>query len=101
MSPRPSLDEVLAAAEDAKRRQQDERIRQMSAEMSDEIERVRSEDWKAPADVEYAPETFREPLPLDWFLQEAIAKDAARGRLAEEPREPDSAGYTIYVEDSD
>jgi hypothetical protein len=100
MSPRPSLDEIAAAAEDAKRRQQNERIRQMTADMADEIERIRAEDWQPPFDVDavYLPEQV---APADWFLREQIAKEQARGHLAEEPKEPDSAGYTIYVEDSD
>lgn len=96
---RPSLDEIAAAAEDAKRRQQDERIRQMNADMADEIARIEAEDWKAPDDVDaYSPET---PAPADWWVREQIAKSQARGRLAEEPKEPDSAGYSIFVEDTD
>jgi hypothetical protein len=94
MSPRPSLDEIAAAAEDLKRQQQ----RQWIAQMADEVERIKAEDWKAPEDVEYVPEV---PAPADWWLREQIAKELAKGRLADEPREPDSAGYTIYVEDSD
>jgi cell division septum initiation protein DivIVA len=97
---RPSLDEIAAAAEDAKRRQQQERIRQMTADMVDELDRIKAEDWQPPFDVDavYVPEQI---VPLDWKLQEEIAKEAAKRRLSDEPREPDSAGYTIYVEDSD
>jgi hypothetical protein len=100
MSPRPSLDEIAAAAEDAKRRQQNERIRQMTADMADEIDRIKAEDWQPPFDVDaiYEPEKLE---PADWWVREQIAKSQARGHLAEEPKEPDSAGYSIFVEDTD
>ena len=66
-----SLDQIAAAAEDAKRRQQAEGIRQMVADMATEIEAIKAEDWQAASDVERTPE---QPAPLDWALQEAFAK---------------------------
>ena len=49
------LDRILADVEELKRRQQFERIQQMSAEMADEIERIKREDWKEPEDlIEFA-----------------------------------------------
>ena len=49
------LDRILADVEELKRRQQFERIQQMSAEMADEIERIKAEDWKEPEDlIEFA-----------------------------------------------
>lgn len=45
------LDRILADVEELKRRQQFERIQQMNAEMSDEIERIKREDWKEPEDL--------------------------------------------------
>lgn len=81
------LDEIAAAAEQLKRDQQ----RQNIAQMADEIERIKAEDWKPPEcangcpayqtcdhccgplgpDVEHIPE---QPAPLDWLLQEQFAK---------------------------
>jgi hypothetical protein len=90
-----SLDEIAAAAEQRKLEQQ----RQNVADMADEIERIKAEDWQPPFDEhEYRPE---ELVPADWFLREALAKELAKHKLAEEPREPDSTGYTIYIEDTD
>jgi uncharacterized Zn finger protein len=49
------LDRILADVEELKRRQQFERIQQMNAEMADEIERIKREDWKEPEDlIEFA-----------------------------------------------
>ena len=45
------LDRILADVEELKRRQQFERIQQMNAEMADEIERIKAEDWKEPEDL--------------------------------------------------
>jgi hypothetical protein len=100
MSPRPSLDEITAQADEWKRRHREEEIRQLSAEMSTEIDRIKAEDWQPPFDVDaiYEPEKLE---PADWWVREQIAKSQARGHLAEEPKEPDSAGYSIFVEDTD
>jgi hypothetical protein len=46
-----TLDEILIASEEAKRAQQRERI----AQMADEIERIKREDWKAPEGVDLMP----------------------------------------------
>ena len=94
MSPTLSLDQILAAAEQRKLEQQ----RQSVADMSDEIERIKAEDWTPPFDEhEYQPEPL---VPADWFLQEAIAKARAKQSLAEEPKSDDAqAWYT--VEDTD
>lgn len=90
-----TLDEIATAAAELKRRQQRERIRQMAAEMATEIERIKAEDWQAPPDVERVPE---ELAPADWKLVEEFRRQP---RLAEEPADDSSAGYTIYVEDTD
>lgn len=82
--PRPSLDEIAAAAEQAKRDQQAERVRQMSAEMAAEIQRIADEDWQSPDDVERIPEDV---APADWWIREQIAKSQASQGLAEEPKE--------------
>ena len=75
---RMSLDEIAAAAEQRKLEQQ----RQSVAQMADEIERIKAEDWKPPFDEhEYQPETT---VPDDWLLQEAFAKAKAKEGLSED-----------------
>lgn len=94
--PRPSLDEILIAANDLKR--WTERQKQFAADLSDEVERIKAEDWQAPPDVEYAPE---EPAPMDWALQEAFAKAKAKHGLIEEPQPDPGAWYTLSDEAAD
>jgi hypothetical protein len=90
-----SLDEIWAAGQQRKLEQQREGI----AQMADEIERKKADDWQPPFDEhEYVPEEVK---PLDWWVTEQIAKENAKHKLAEEPREPDSTGYTIYIEETD
>jgi cell division septum initiation protein DivIVA len=49
------LDRIMQDIEELKRRQQTARIQQMNAEMANEIERIKAEDWKEPEDlVEFA-----------------------------------------------
>ena len=75
---RMSLDEIAAAAEQRKLEQQ----RQSVAQMADEIERIKAEDWKPPFDEhEYVAE---QTVPDDWLLREAFAKDKAKHGLAED-----------------
>jgi hypothetical protein len=91
-----SLDQILMAAQEAKRQEQQ---REAAAQMVDEIERIKAEDWQPPIDVDacYVPENL---VPADWWLQEQIAKHKASQGLAEEPKEPETqAWYT--VEDTD
>jgi len=99
MSPPLTLDQIYTAAQEAKRQEQQ---RQSVAQMADEIEkrRIEEEDWQPPIDVDanYVPE---EVAPADWWIREQLAKELAKGRLAEEPANEDSHGYTIYVEDTD
>ena len=45
------LDRIMQDVEELKRRQQTARIQQMNAEMADEIERIKREDWKKPEDL--------------------------------------------------
>ena len=89
-----SLDEIAAAAEQRKLEQQ----RQAVADMADEIECIKAEDWQPPFDEhEYIAE---QTVPADWFIRDAIAKQKATQGLAEEPKEPETqAWYT--VEDTD
>ena len=89
-----SLDQIAAAAEQRKLEQQRETV----AQMADEIERIKAEDWQPPFDEhEYTPETT---VPADWFIRDQIAKHKASQGLAEEPKEPETqAWYT--VEDTD
>ena len=58
-----TLDEIQAAADDRKRLQQ----RASVAQMADEIERIKAEDWKAPEGVDLIP-TRETPAPADWFI---------------------------------
>ena len=90
---RMSLDQIAAAAEQRKLEQQRETV----AQMADEIERIKAEDWKPPFDEhEYTPETI---VPADWFLQEAIAKARAKQSLAEEPKDTEQpAWYNIETD---
>jgi hypothetical protein len=90
-----TLDEIAAAAAEAKRRQQQDNI----AKMADEIERIKAEDWQPPIDVDacYVPENL---VPADWWLQEQIAKHKASQGLAEEPKEPETQAW-FTVEDTD
>jgi hypothetical protein len=69
-----TLDEIAAAAEQLKRDQQ----RQQIAKMADELITIQAEDWKAPEGVEHAPDPWQ-PKPLDWLLQEQIAKAKREG----------------------
>lgn len=88
-----SLDEIAAAAEARRQEQQ----RQTVAAMSDEIGRIRAEDWQPPEDVEYVPE---QAAPADWWVREQLAKARAKGHLADEQPEPDSQPwFTIEGED--
>lgn len=98
--PRPSLDQIAAAADEAKRRQQDERVRQMTAELADEIEKLKAEDWQAPHDVDLPP-PFEQPAPADWWVREQIAKAKARGHLAEEPSEDAGSQGWFTLDETD
>ena len=73
-----SLDEIAAAAEQRKLEQQ----RQNVADMADEIQKIKDEDWQPPFDEhEYKPEAT---VPDDWLLQEAFAKAKAKEGLSED-----------------
>ena len=89
-----SLDQIAAAAEQRKLEQQRESV----AQMADEIERIKAEDWKPPFDEhEYTPEAT---VPDDWLLREAFEKARAKQSLAEEPK-ADEAQAWYTVEDTD
>lgn len=93
-----NLDQVLADARELSRqRQQRENIKQMVADMATDAEkrRIAEEDWIAPPDVERVPEQL---VPDDWKLLEEFRRQP---RLAEEAPDDSTAGYTIYVEDTD
>lgn len=94
-----SLDQIAMAAQEAKRQQQDEQIRQMAADMAAEIQKIESEDWKAPEGVDLGP-YYEQPAPADWWIREQLAKELAKSRLNDEPKD-DSTGFTIFTDDTD
>lgn len=94
--PRLSLDEILAAASDIKRRDKLD-SRALAADLAKEVEQIEAENWQAPADVDYLPE---QPAPMDWLLIEAFAKAKAKQGLAEEPQGDSGAWYTIEGDDT-
>ncbi len=92
--PRPTLDEIAAAAE-AKRQEQQ---RQQVAAMAEEIGRIKSEDWQPPEDVDYVPE---DTAPADWWVREQLAKAKAKGHLSDEQPEPDTQPWFTIENDGD
>ena len=68
--PRPTLDEIRAAADAVL---QEEAYRGKVARMADEVEAIKREDWKAPEGVDYFP-IIEKAAPLDWFIRGEIEK---------------------------
>lgn len=91
-----SLDQIAAAAAEAKRLD----VRQSVARMADELEKRRHDERPTYDITDQLPHRPEQLAPMDWLLREAIAKAKASQGLAEEPKEPEHQAY-YTIEDTD